>query len=70
MMVTHTMLSVVEANGLLKMDSSASHGPLFKNDGKLEEEQGAVIDIKSIDLEDSQTLALLPVVRLRGFFLV
>lgn len=35
---------------------------------KLEEEQGIAIDIKSIDLEDSQTLALLPVVRQREFF--
>ena len=35
---------------------------------KLEEEQGVAIDIKSIDLEDPQTLALLPRVKLREYF--
>ena len=35
---------------------------------KLEEEQGIAIDIKSIDLEDSQTLALFASGKTKGIF--
>ena len=60
MMVTQYDASAVEANGLLKMDFLGLRNLTFvqKMKEKLEEEQGVVIDIKSIDLEDSQTLAL------------
>lgn len=70
MMVTQYDASAVEANGLLKMDFLGLRNLTFvqKMKEKLEEEQGVVIDIKSIDLEDSQTLALFASGKTKGIF--
>ena len=70
MMVTQYDASAVEANGLLKMDFLGLRNLAFvqKMKEKLEEEQGVVIDIKSIDLEDSQTLALFASGKTKGIF--
>lgn len=70
MMVTQYDASAVEANGLLKMDFLGLRNLTFvqKMKEKLEEEQGIVIDIKSIDLEDSQTLALFASGKTKGIF--
>lgn len=69
-MVTQYDASAVEANGLLKMDFLGLRNLAFvqKMKEKLEEEQGVVIDIKSIDLEDSQTLALFASGKTKGIF--
>lgn len=70
MMVTQYDASAVEANGLLKMDFLGLRNLTFvqKMKEKLEEEQGVVIDIKSIDLEDSHTLALFASGKTKGIF--
>lgn len=70
MMVTQYDASAVEANGLLKMDFLGLRNLTFvqKMKEKLEEEQGVVIDIKSIDLEDSQTLDLFASGKTKGIF--
>ncbi len=70
MMVTQYDASAVEANGLLKMDFLGLRNLTFvqKMKEKLEEEQGVVIDIKSIDLEDLQTLALFASGKTKGIF--
>lgn len=70
MMVTQYDASAIEANGLLKMDFLGLRNLTFvqKMKEKLEEEQGVVIDIKSIDLEDSQTLALFASGKTKGIF--
>lgn len=70
MMVTQYDASAVEANGLLKMDFLGLRNLAFvqKMKEKLEEEQGVVIDIKLIDLEDSQTLALFASGKTKGIF--
>ena len=70
MMVTQYDASAVEANGLLKMDFLGLRNLTFvqKMKEKLEEEQGITIDIKSIDLEDSQTLALFANGKTKGIF--
>lgn len=70
MMVTQYDASAVEANGLLKMDFLGLRNLTFvqKMKEKLEEEQGVVIDIKLIDLEDSQTLALFASGKTKGIF--
>lgn len=70
MMVTQYDASAVEANGLLKMDFLGLRNLTFvqKMKEKLEEEQGVLIDIKSIDLEDSQTLALFASGKTKGIF--
>ena len=70
MMVTQYDASAVEANGLLKMDFLGLRNLTFvqKMKEKLEEEQGIAIDIKSIDLEDSQTLALFASGKTKGIF--
>lgn len=70
MMVTQYDASAVEANGLLKMDFLGLRNLAFvqKMKEKLEEEQAVVIDIKSIDLEDSQTLALFASGKTKGIF--
>lgn len=70
MMVTQYDASAVEANGLLKMDFLGLRNLAFvqKMKEKLEEEQGVVIDIKSINLEDSQTLALFASGKTKGIF--
>ena len=70
MMVTQYDASAVEANGLLKMDFLGLRNLTFvqKMKEKLEEEQGITIDIKSIDLEDPQTLALFASGKTKGIF--
>ena len=70
MMVTQYDASAVEANGLLKMDFLGLRNLTFvqKMKEKLEEEQGVAIDIKSIDLEDPQTLALFAKGKTKGIF--
>ena len=70
MMITQYDASAVEANGLLKMDFLGLRNLTFvqKMKEKLEEEQGVLIDIKSIDLEDSQTLALFASGKTKGIF--
>lgn len=70
MMVTQYDASAVEANGLLKMDFLGLRNLTFvqKMKEKLVEEQGVVIDIKSIDLEDLQTLALFASGKTKGIF--
>ena len=70
MMVTQYDASAVEANGLLKMDFLGLRNLTFvqKMKEKLEEEQGITIDIKSIDLEDPQTLALFAKGKTKGIF--
>ena len=69
-MVTQYDASAVEANGLLKMDFLGLRNLTFvqKMKEKLEEEQGITIDIKSIDLEDPQTLALFASGKTKGIF--
>ena len=70
MMVTQYDASTVEANGLLKMDFLGLRNLTFvqKMKEKLEKDQGVAIDIKSIDLEDPQTLALFAKGKTKGIF--
>ncbi|AND79433.1 DNA polymerase III subunit alpha [Streptococcus pantholopis] len=70
MMITQYDAGAVEANGLLKMDFLGLRNLTFvqKMQEKLAETQGTVIDIKAIDLEDKQTLALFAAGKTKGIF--
>ncbi|MGT2906451.1 DNA polymerase III subunit alpha [Streptococcus dentiloxodontae] len=70
MMVTQYDAPSVEANGLLKMDFLGLRNLTFvqKMQEKLVEDQGIIIDIKSINLEDAKTLQLFAAGRTKGIF--
>ncbi|WP_019774302.1 DNA polymerase III subunit alpha, partial [Streptococcus sobrinus] len=70
MMITQYDAGAVEANGLLKMDFLGLRNLTFvqRMDEKLAEEKGINLDIRSIDLEDPETLALFATGRTKGIF--
>ncbi|WP_165210426.1 DNA polymerase III subunit alpha [Streptococcus tangpeifui] len=70
MMITQYDAGAVEANGLLKMDFLGLRNLTFvqRMAEKLAEEQGVQLDIKSIDLEDPDTLALFAAGKTKGIF--
>lgn len=70
MLVTQYDASAVEANGLLKMDFLGLRNLTFvqKMQEKVAKEFGTIIDIKSIDLEDEETLKLFASGRTKGIF--
>ncbi|MFC3927939.1 DNA polymerase III subunit alpha [Streptococcus caprae] len=70
MLVTQYDAGAVEANGLLKMDFLGLRNLTFvqKMQEKLAEEQGVVVDISKIDLEDADTLALFAKGQTKGIF--
>lgn len=70
MMVTQYDAPSVEANGLLKMDFLGLRNLTFvqKMQEKVLAESGEFIDIRSIDLEDKETLALFAAGRTKGIF--
>ena len=70
MMITQYDAGAVEANGLLKMDFLGLRNLTFvqKMQEKLAETKQIEIDIKAIDLEDRQTLALFAAGKTKGIF--
>lgn len=70
MMITQYDAPAVEANGLLKMDFLGLRNLTFvqKMQEKVAKEYGQVIDIRSIDLEDKETLALFAAGNTKGIF--
>ncbi len=70
MMITQYDAGAVEANGLLKMDFLGLRNLTFvqRMAEKLAEEKGIQLDIRSIDLEDPETLALFAAGRTKGIF--
>ena len=70
MMITQYDAGAVEANGLLKMDFLGLRNLTFvqRMAEKLAEEKGINLDIRSIDLEDPETLALFATVSTQGIF--
>ncbi|WP_019786581.1 DNA polymerase III subunit alpha [Streptococcus sobrinus] len=70
MMITQYDAGAVEANGLLKMDFLGLRNLTFvqRMAEKLAEEKGINLDIRSIDLEDPETLALFATGRTKGIF--
>lgn len=70
MMITQYDAAAVEANGLLKMDFLGLRNLTFvqRMQEKVAKECGITIDIKSIDLEDQQTLALFAAGKTKGIF--
>ena len=70
MMITQYDAAAVEANGLLKMDFLGLRNLTFvqRMQEKVAKEYGITIDIKSIDLEDQQTLALFAAGKTKGIF--
>ncbi|MFC3931779.1 DNA polymerase III subunit alpha [Streptococcus dentapri] len=70
MMITQYDAGSIEANGLLKMDFLGLRNLTFvqRMAEKLAEEKGIEIDIKAIDLEDPDTLALFAAGKTKGIF--
>ncbi|MCU9533325.1 DNA polymerase III subunit alpha [Streptococcus sp. CSL10205-OR2] len=70
MMITQYDAQAVEANGLLKMDFLGLRNLTLvqKMKEKLLKEQGILIDIKAINLEDEKTLALFAQGKTAGIF--
>lgn len=70
MMITQYDAPCVEANGLLKMDFLGLRNLTFvqKMQEKVLADYGRTIDIKSIDLEDEETLKLFASGRTKGIF--
>lgn len=70
MMITQYDAGAVEANGLLKMDFLGLRNLTFvqKMQEKVAKDYGITIDIKAIDLEDKDTLALFAAGKTKGIF--
>ena len=70
LMVTQYDASAVEANGLLKMDFLGLRNLTFvqRMQEKVAKDYHVAIDIKAIDLEDKETLALFAAGRTKGIF--
>lgn len=70
LMVTQYDASAVEANGLLKMDFLGLRTLTFvqRMQEKVAKDYHVAIDIKAIDLEDKETLALFAAGRTKGIF--
>lgn len=70
MMITQYDAPAVEANGLLKMDFLGLRNLTFiqKMQEKVAQDYGRAIDIRAIDLEDKETLALFAAGDTKGIF--